>query len=349
MKAGEYIKDKGMFLIVYTGTDLLVWLVMYLFQANKVLIFFVLTLLAGTEVFLMAYDYFRRRSFYRELSGKISRLDQKYLITEVMDKPEFLDGAILYDTLYQVDKSMHENVNRYRYGLKNFKDYIELWIHEVKLPIASLLLILHNDHPAGEQKMREQLQRIENDVEQVLYFARSENAEKDYRIRRYRLQELVGKVLAAQKEQFLYRHIRLETEGLEEEVLTDGKWMEFIIGQIVSNSLKYLQDEKQNGRIRIWAENRGKQEICLHIRDNGIGIPQEDLPRVYDKSFTGRNGRTTSTSTGMGLYLCRKLCNKMGHQIEIHSKAGEYTEVILSFRENGYYDVLKEGLQNQDI
>ncbi len=116
-------------------------------------------------------------------------------------------------------------------------------------------------------------------------------------------------------------------------MLTDEKWLGFLVGQIFSNAVKYRKGE--NPCIRLWSEV-GDGPVRLHIRDNGIGIPTEDLPRVFEKSFTGKNGRTGQASTGIGLYLCKELAERLGHKIEVFSEEGEYTEVVLSFEKGGH-------------
>ena len=214
-----------------------------------------------------------------------------------------------------------------------------MWVHEVKLPIAAGQLILHNNPGEMNKKLREQFGRIENDVEQVLYYMRSENTEKDYLIKRCSLDELVQHVIRRNKDSLLYRRIRIEFEESGAMVFTDSKWIEFIINQIMSNAIKYCPE--QGGCIRIETKEIG-HEARLIISDNGIGIPASDLGRVFEKSFTGQNGRVSKTSTGMGLYLCDKLCRRLGHAIAIDSAPGEGTSVCITFAADDYYQVVHE-------
>lgn len=166
---------------------------------------------------------------------------------------------------------------------------------------------------------------------------RSENAEKDYLIKPCNPRDVVNKVIVKNKERFIYDKIKLEIEPFEQEVLTDSKWLEFILSQIFQNSMKYRSEEAKIKVSFLWQDN----EVQLKIWDNGIGISKSDLPRVFDKSFTGQNGRKVTTSTGMGLYIAKKLCQKLGHKIEIASKENTFTEVTITFYQNEFYDVVR--------
>ena len=272
--------------------------------------------------------------FYNNFIDNLDQLDKKYLITAIINKPRFIEGQILYDSLYEIDKSMYEEIETYKNSINDFKEYIEMWIHEVKLPIASSTLMLHNKKPDSNKKIKEQINRIENYVEQVLYFVRSENLEKDYLIRTYNLEEIVNKVIRKNKESLLLKGISIEIDDIDKLILSDSKWLEFIINQIVSNSIKY--SKTSNSKIKF--NSKTKEEfIILQIEDNGIGINEKDINKVFNKSFTGENGRNISSSTGMGLYLVNKLCTKLGHKITIESEVDKFTKVSIYFKNNKYY------------
>lgn len=209
-----------------------------------------------------------------------------------------------------------------------------MWIHEVKLPIASTTLILHNNKPDANKKIKEQINRIENYLEQVLYFVRSENLEKDYLIRIYNLEEIINKVIRKNKDSLLLKRISIEIGDIDKFILSDSKWLEFIINQIVSNSIKYSKES--NVKIK-FNSNSTKDFTILEIEDNGIGINEKDINKVFDKSFTGENGRNISNSTGMGLYLVNKLCTKLGHKITIESELDKFTKVSIYFKNDIYY------------
>ena len=139
------------------------------------------------------------------------------------------------------------------------------------------------------------------------------------------------------KDDLLENNISFIVEAKDEMVLTDSKWLEFIINQIVSNSIKYKRDDVDSV-IKLKVEEQSKQ-IDLHIYDNGIGIPKKDIKRVFEKTFTGENGRSRSKSTGMGLYIVKRLCEKLGHKIAVKSVPNEYTDVVISFSKNDFYKI----------
>ena len=259
---------------------------------------------------------------------------------EMLQDAYFLEGRILTDALYEIDKSMIEKINEYKMQVKDFKEYVELWIHEVKLPVASLTLMVHNQKGDQSKKLLSQLTRLDNYLEQILYYVRSENAEKDYLITKVNLSKVISNVALKNKDILLAKGIDFVVSDVDIEVLTDSKWLEFIINQIVDNSIKYSKEK--NAYIKIVAKEESKV-IGLIIYDNGKGISKSDLPRVFDKTFTGTNGRSESAkSTGMGLYLCRELCNKLGHKIQIISEEGKYTKVTILFDKNTFLQMDKE-------
>lgn len=279
------------------------------------------------------WEYARKRRFYDSLLTNLRELGRKYLIAETTESPAFCEGKILYDILRESDKSMCDCVADYRRENAAFREFIELWVHEVKLPVASLSLILHNGDDTA--KALEQLRRIDGYTDTVLYYARSENAEKDYIITEVPLKRAVNETVMKFRDDITARGFALATDIPDVTVMTDGKWFGYILGQLISNSLKYGSGTR-DPEISITAENT-PECVKLRFRDNGIGIPAGDLPRIFDRSFTGENGRKGAKSTGMGLYIVKNLCEKLGHRIEAVSEAGEYTEFVITFARNDYY------------
>ena len=289
-------------------------------------------------LFNVFYDYFRKNKFYNKLSNILDSLDKKYLILEMINKPNFYDGEIFYETLYDINKSMIENVNQYNLSITDFKEYVEMWIHEVKIPIASLTLLTHNNPDKIDKRYIEQIRKLDNYIDQILYYVRSENVEKDYIIKEKNLQEIIKNVALKNKDDLLENNVRLEVDIHNEKVLTDSKWLEFILNQVINNSIKYKKNDTTESYIKIISKEE-KDKIYLNIYDNGVGIPESDISRVFDKSFTGENGRTRAKSTGMGLYIAKKLCDKLGHKIIIESKIQEYTNITIVFFKNDFYKI----------
>lgn len=279
-------------------------------------------------IFIDLWEFFRKKTFYDRLRQNLKDLDQTYLLPEMLPQPSFYEGEILTEALFESDKSMCEHVAEYRRQSREFREYIELWVHEVKLPVAALSLMCHNNPETGA-KMTAQLKRIDDDIENVLFYARCENAEKDYRIKEVSLQKAFGSAALKNRELLQSADASIETSGLKVDVLTDGKWLSFIFGQLMANSLKYRSPDRPLVLSVSATEQEGR--VCLRFRDNGMGIPQKDLPYIFEKSFTGQNGRITGKSTGMGLYIVKNLCERLGHGIEARSEEGEYTEVLITF------------------
>ena len=340
MSKKEYLKDKRLYLIIGMTIYLVILLVLLAFKVNiEATLAITFTYFIGLITILIA-DYIRKKTFYNNFKCKLDSLDQKYLIVEMLQEAYFLEGRILTDALYEIDKSMIEKINEYKMQVKDFKEYVELWIHEVKLPVASLTLMVHNQKGEQSKKLLSQLTRLDNYLEQILYYVRSENAEKDYLITKVNLSKVISNVALKNKDILLAKGIDFVVSDVDIEVLTDSKWLEFIINQIVDNSIKYSKEK--NAYIKIVAKEES-EVIGLIIYDNGKGISKSDLPRVFDKTFTGTNGRSESAkSTGMGLYLCRELCNKLGHKIQIISEEGKYTKVTILFDKNTFLQMDKE-------
>ena len=340
MNKKEYLKDKRLYLIIGMTIYLVILLVLLAFKVNiEATLAITFTYFIGLITILIV-DYIRKKTFYNNFKCKLDSLDQKYLIVEMLQDVYFLEGRILTDALYEIDKSMIEKINEYKMQVKDFKEYVELWIHEVKLPVASLTLMVHNQKGDQSKKLLSQLTRLDNYLEQILYYVRSENAEKDYLITKVNLSKVISNVALKNKDILLAKGIDFVVSDVDIEVLTDSKWLEFIINQIVDNSIKYSKEK--NAYIKIVAKEES-EVIGLIIYDNGKGISKSDLPRVFDKTFTGTNGRSKSAkSTGMGLYLCRELCNKLGHKIRIISEEGKYTKITILFDKNTFFHIDKE-------
>ena len=339
MKFTSYLKDKLYYLISFFVSITFIFLMLVAFKVKLELIISVLLVVIIFSITNLLIDFFKKKTFYNNLLLNIENLDKAYLVLETLDKPNFYEGKILYQALYEINKSMSENVKNLKFQVDDFKEYVEMWIHEVKIPIASLVLMQHNNKDKFSKEQIRQIKRIENYVEQILYYVRQETAEKDYLITDVSLKRIVNKVLLKNKDDILENKINLIVDTLSYDVSTDSKWLEFIITQIINNSVKYKRNIKDSF-IKIYVIEKS-DKLDLVIEDNGIGINESDLPMFFKKSFTGQNVRTKSKSTGMGLFIAKSLCDKLGHKINVESEEGKYTKVIITFSKNNYYDVVK--------
>ena len=338
MRLRDYLKDRLWFFLIAAISLGLMLLFLTAFRVSGQL---TATICVIFGLFLIAEEtagFLRKKRFYDDMQGKLDGLDKKYLIHEMLKRPDFLDGQIMYDGFCIANKSMCENVSAYKRTADDFREFIEMWVHEIKLPVASLQLMAHNHCDELGEKFQEQLSRIDGYTDQVLYYARSENAEKDYIIKETALKRTVANVAMKNRETAQLCGASIETEGLGLSVMTDGKWLEFILGQLMANSLKYTVEGREPV-IRISAEDL-PDRVLLRFRDNGTGIPEADLPRIFEKSFTGENGRTYAKSTGMGLYIVKNLCDRLGHSITAASEKDKYTEFTISFAKNQFYKMI---------
>jgi Signal transduction histidine kinase len=278
-------------------------------------------------------EYQKKNAFYGELFQNLEELDKKYLITEMVRRPEFLEGQLLYDALYDIDKSMNERVGDMGCLVREFKDYVEMWIHEIKIPISALSLMNYNEK-IDIGSYRAQVAKISQYVEQILYYVRADAPQKDYLMKKCHLDQLINEVLLEHKEELIEGHFKIEKENTEVTIVSDAKWIKFILGQIINNSVKYQKPVQSYLGFSV-EEDSGM--LRLSVEDHGLGICSGDIQRVFEKSFTGENGRKVTASTGMGLYICRKMCEKLGHRIWLESEEGKFTRVTIEFGRDDYY------------
>lgn len=339
MKFGSFLKDRLYSIIIALFCYFIILSVLLAYKSDKAIVIAITIILLVTYILLFLTDFFRKQKFYTDLLTNIDNLDKAYLVLETLNRPEFYEGELLCQALYEIDKSMNENVRIEKEQLLDNKEYIEMWIHEVKRPLASLVLTLNNQKNILDRKTKNILKRLEDYVDQVLYYVRSENAEKDYFIKEVDLSKVIKNVGIKNMDDLLDNKVEFMFDKTNYKVLTDSKWLEFILNQIINNSIKYKRNI-DNSYIKIYVKDNLDTTVLI-IEDNGIGIKSSDIRQVFDKTFTGTNGREKTTSTGMGLYIAKNLCKKLGHKIEIESKENEYTRVFITFAKNKFYDVLK--------
>lgn len=338
MKWKQFLKEKVLTIFILLFGIITIEIFLMIYNVGVFIKIYIPIIIIGLYIISISIEYFKKKKFYDNLSKILDDLEEKYLITAIVNNPNFLEGKILKNVLEQVDKSMLENVNKYKYMTEEYKEYIELWIHEVKIPIAASKMVIENNKNEVTKSIDEELDRVENYIEQALFYARSNTVEKDYYIKRVSLKEIVNESIKKNKNSLIQGKIFINIHDLNLEVNTDNKWIVFILNQIIQNSIKYRKKE-EGSTIEIYAKS-GKENAILYIKDNGIGIKNGEITRVFEKGFTGTNGRLSNKkSTGIGLYLCKKLCNKLGIAIELNSVQNEGTEVRLVFPKSSYINM----------
>ena len=260
---------------------------------------------------------------YRESYKKLKFLE-KNILNDLEDLPKSLDIRIDYyhkiiEKLYEeLEKLTQEN----RQKNTDMVDYYSMWVHQIKTPIAAMNFLLDNEE-VDQKNLQQELFKIERYVEMVLTYIRLDSTSSDYVITKINLDEVVKDSVKKYATIFINKKIKLNFVSHETMIISDKKWLSFAIEQILGNSVKY---SNTGGEITIeTCENK------LIVEDNGMGIKEEDLPRIFEKGFTGFNGRYEKKSSGLGLYLCKKTLDKLGHHIEISSKVGEGTRVEITF------------------
>ena len=275
--------------------------------------------------------YFSRKKYLNKLLDMTEQLKERYLMPEIMQEPERADEQVFYQIMKMAEKSMLERIGEVQRERKEYKEYIEQWIHEVKTPITAIKLICENNRCSFTRELMAELENINRFTEQALYYARSEHTEKDYSVREINLSDVVHGAIADNKYLLRQNNVAVTVEDVEYSIYSDDKWLRFILDQLISNAVKYRADQPVLHFFTVKENDR----IILSVEDNGIGIPQSDLPRIFEKGFTGQNGRTIHSSTGIGLYLCRRLCDKLGIGISASSER-KGTAISLSFRINDF-------------
>ncbi len=327
MKLKEYVRDHLFAFCLRICVITFIIILLKMLHVGAYSRGFITVLLLGSEVVIFLQDYLRRHHFYRLVRRQHESIDKKYLLSAVLERPNFYEGIFLYDLFRETSKSMNDYIALYKRSSKAYREYIETWVHEVKTPIAASQLILVNHPSEISDSLREELDRIQDFVEQALYYSRSNQVEKDYLIQETRLEDVVKTVVKKHSKLLIESKIAVHFENLEQTVYTDRKWVEFIVGQIVSNAIKYRRDLPE---ITFSAYELGNR-VILQIRDNGIGMCEKDVTKAFEKGFTGQNGRRFTKATGMGLYLCDKLCAKLGLQLGLTSIEGKETKVSITF------------------
>ena len=291
----------------------------------------VLAILAA--VFLLAFcvvqlsDFLSQRARLRELGSILDSLDRKYLFTECAPPPKNLYERRLFDLTRQAGRDMTGAVSDAEASQREYRDYVEQWVHEIKAPITAARLTCRDLDGETRRKLTAELAQIEAHVERALFYARAENPEQDCLFRQADLGKIAAQAIENHRSLLIQSGVRVETEGLDCKIYTDEKWAVFILGQLFQNAARYRGSEPV---ITLSAKPLGRQTQLI-VHDNGIGIPAHELPRVFERGFTGSNGRACGGSTGMGLYLCRKLASFLDLELRIVSQEGAGTTVTLTF------------------
>lgn len=331
MNGKQYVKNQLPILLLHLCGILGVSLFLIANDCTLSGIVFLAALWLVVVVCYLTAAFFSRKKRLNQLLFLTEQLDERYLIAELMPVPEKAEEQVFYQILKLAEASMLEKIEQAGRAQKAYQEYIEQWIHEIRTPITAMHLLCENNRSDFTRELLTELENVSRYTEQTLYYARSSHAQKDYLIREIRLDTVVHDAIADNKYLLRQSQAVVTVDPMESPVYTDDKWIRFILNQLISNAIKYTPNHPQLH----FSTVNAKDYIHLSVRDNGIGIPACDLPRIFEKGFTGHNGRIVKSSTGIGLYLCKRLCDKLGIGLRADSDTAG-TTVVLSFHINDF-------------
>lgn len=331
MSGRQYLKNQLPVLLINLLGMLALALFLIASGNNIQTVLFILVVWLIVLASCLLFFYFSRKKYLNKLLDMTEELEERYLLPEIMQEPEKADEQVFYQIMKMAEKSMLERIGEVQRERKEYKEYIEQWIHEVKTPITAIKLICENNRCSFTRDLMAELENINRFTEQALYYARSEHTENDYSVREIRLSNVVHGAIADNKYLLRQNNVTVTVDNVEYSIYSDDKWLRFILDQLISNAVKYRIDQP----VLHFSAVKENDRVILSVGDNGIGIPQSDLPRIFEKGFTGQNGRIIHSSTGIGLYLCKRLCDKLGIGISASSE-GKGTTISLSFRINDF-------------
>ena len=334
MRAGELIRDSLPELLGCCLSALLAAFLLLVVGAGWSAAVLLCAVIALGTLIPLAVRVARRLRFYRQVWQTLDHLEEKHLLCELLEAPGFAEGDFLCRSMARTGKFMADSVETARRDMAEYREYVEVWIHQVKTPIASARLALEAHPGPLALRLEEDLFRVEGYVEQALYYARSGAVDRDYLIRSLPLEQLAAGAVKKYARPLIAAGFRVELVALSATVYTDEKWVGFILGQIIANALAYRGKQPR----LIFSQREERAAVVLQVQDNGAGICPADLPRVLEKGFTGRNGRAEGAkSTGLGLYLCRRLCQRLGLGLSVASQEREWTRVEITFPKSPYH------------
>ena len=284
MSGRAFLRDKlwemGIAALVCFFLEGILWSVG--FPAAGMLVFAAVFLLGWGLCF--ALEFFRKRGFYNNAMSTLDGLDKKYLLAELLRRPSFAEGEAAWEMLAQTNKAMNDEVGVYRRNWQEYREYIEGWVHEVKTPLASARLIVENNRSELTERMEREIERVESYVEQVLYYAKSDDMYQDYVVAQCRIGDVVRGCLRWHARQLIEAGVAIELGNVEHMVYADRKWLDFIFGQIIANSLKY------GAQHLCFSANKEEGGCVLAIGDDGMGIAPEELPAYLRRVLWGKMG-----------------------------------------------------------
>ena len=320
-----YIKDRKIVIIAFLLFSAIFALSFFLYRLPLEAVLYPTVLNSILMIVMAAMDFGKVKKKQRELARiKTLAADMLVSLPKVSAVYDADYNEIIGNLQSEVIRIENETAEKYA----DMMEYYSVWVHQIKTPIASMRLTLQNDDSALSRIIRSDLFRIEQYVEMVLAFLRLDSDSSDYVFKEYSINDIIRKVVRKFSSEFIHRKISLQFETCNFSFITDEKWFAFVIEQILSNALKYTR----KGSIRITMSK--PETLC--IEDTGIGIASDDLPRIFERGYTGYNGRTDSGASGLGLYLCKRICSNLSIGIKAESEVDKGTKLLLNLNRNKF-------------
>ena len=321
----EYLKMKKTSIIGILGVYAILFVFVYLYRIPIEVILYPFILTIVFVLIVLLFDYIK----YKEKVNKIIQIcnDVSSCYSVKINDKNIFDEYYL-DIINELLKENRKQVSQIQKRVSDINDYFSIWVHQIKTPIASMKLKIDNEQIDSLQ-LASDLNRIDHYVDLVLSFLKFDEEKIDLYFRKTDVDRIMRESLKKFSNDFIIKKIRLDYKLSKREVLTDEKWLSFVFDQLLSNALKYTD----KGTISIYYDG----ESCLCIKDSGIGIALADMERLFEKGFTGYNGRQYKKASGIGLYMCKRMCDKLNIAISIESVVNEYTLVKLKFLSNEEY------------
>lgn len=312
----DYLKKTYSIYLLYLSFICCTFVAFIICQTLTDLIIYML----GIYLFIILVYFFKDYRKYKNHHQNLKYIKEDLDFLDDFPQDIYLEEKIYQEMIQQLQKKAFQLSKENQQKYNDMIDYYTKWVHQIKTPIAGLKLIIQNDYP--DEKMLVELLKIEQYVNMALQYVRLDHIHHDLSFQKVSLDELVSQEIKKQSLFFLQKNIKVDYQIQDQQILTDEKWSSFAIEQVLSNALKYTKE----GSITFY--NEGEK---LYIKDSGIGIKESDLPRVFEKGFTGFQGRNDKKASGLGLYLCKNIFDQLGHLISIESKVGQGTTVCLDF------------------
>lgn len=317
----EYFREQRFYLLLSALCVAAFVFTFYFFKLNLAAVWYP-ALLSG--VFMLVFFWFGFLGFYRKHVTLSMLKKGEEPVVDNLPEGKTLIELDYQELLAQSEEERRREATQFQGARIELADYYAAWMHQIKTPISAMQLLLQGEDTQLNGELLGELFRVEQYVEMALCYIRLGEGASDLVIRERELDEIIRKAVRKYAGQFVRKRIKLVYEGTEKRILTDEKWFSFILEQILSNAVKYTS--KGSVEISVGVDD------CLRITDSGIGIAPEDLPRIFEKGFTGYNGRLNKKSTGIGLYLVRTAAKKLSHEITVKSEPGQGTVFSVDLR-----------------